>query len=224
MNALRALSIFLVITTLALSGCGDTGGPSRSSQTAIRSNQPSYTYGRFTVQATAGGGQQIIGGQFMPPAVMPVASSARHVILVNYTTKELMYYRGGQATLGFAVVTPDVTYLPRAVVRGRVSGIEMYPTWCPTPHIRSAMPQLPAGCLSYDHPQNVLGIAKFLINWDVGGWDTVRLHGSGGYPAGSFWQAETFGCINLLDPAMQQLLSAIGSAGVREGIEIVVYR
>lgn len=218
------LLIALAFCASVLAGCGGTTSPGISpSSQAGADNAPAYTYGRFTVVATAAG-QNILGGQFMPPAAMPAVSSAHHAIFVNYTTKELMYYRGGQPTLGFAVVTPDVSYLPRSVVRGHVSGIEMYPSWCPTAHIRAAMPQLPAGCLSYTDPQNVMGIAKFLISWDVGGWDTVRLHGSGGYPAGSFWQAETYGCVNLLDPAMMQLLAAIGSAGVREGIEVIVYR
>ncbi len=215
-------SFLLALAAVPLAACV---APTESTRPS--GGESAYRYGRFTVEVGQNG-QRILGGQFAPPAAMPVASSARHAILVNYTTKELLYYRGGAATLGFAVVTPDASYLPRQIVRGRVSGIEMNPSWGPTDNIRRAYAAqgrpLPAGNLPYGHPQNPMGIAKFMINWDVGGWSAVRLHGSDGYPAGNFWNAETFGCINLLDPAMSQLLAAMGGNAIREGIEVVVYR
>lgn len=215
-------SFLLALAAVPLAACV---APTESTRPS--GGESAYRYGRFTVEVGQNG-QRILGGQFAPPAAMPVASSARHAILVNYTTKELLYYRGGAATLGFAVVTPDASYLPRQIVRGRVSGIEMRPSWGPTDNIRRAYAAqgrpLPAGDLPYGHPQNPMGDAKFLIGWDVGGWDYVRLHGSDGYPAGNFWNAETFGCVNLLNPAMSQLLVAMGGNAIREGIEVVVYR
>jgi hypothetical protein len=188
----------------------------------------SYQYGRFRVIVSPNGSQRIIGGRFMPPGSPPVASSFPHLIAVNFSTKELQYYRGGyggyEPIVGWAVVTPDAHTLPLAEVRGRVTRIDTRPTWCPTDNMRRIDPSLPTGCVPFGDPRNAMGDAKFEIDWNVRGWSAVRLHGTRGYPQGNFWHEETFGCVRLHNPEIRELIALLGPSAVAEGIEVVFHR
>jgi hypothetical protein len=172
-------------------------------------------------------GNTLYGGTFTP-ADTPVSEhhAARHRIVVSFSEKTLRYFRRNGSTwkgvLGYAVITPKPHELPRETVVGHLRAIDKTPQWCPTENIRRVMPNLPPGCLPYKHPDNPMGTAKFIIDWPVPGWQYVRLHGHESYP--SDWQSvETFGCVRLLDPAMQQLLTQLGSSAVSEGT-VVIFR
>ncbi len=186
----------------------------------------SYKYGRFTVLVSSKG-QEILGGVFNPEALLPMPTKSIHAIFINYDSKELSYYRltdnGYKPVIGYAAVTPSSKVLKNGEVRGRVIKIDMAPIWCPTENIRRTYPNLPSGCLSYGHPKNAMGDAKFEINWNIPNWDLVRLHGTEGYPKGNFWETETFGCTRLHNDAIKNLVSLLGPKAVNEGIEIIVH-
>ena len=222
-----------------LSGCGTvqntayerTGSVSATPMLAQPQPTETYRYGRFAVHVREGG-QQIIGGEFIPLESLPkrVTPGNQHAIFINYQTKELLYYRKDSAgyfvpVIGYAVVTPDPSSLPQDEVRGQVTRIDMTPTWCPTENIRRAWPHLPAGCLPFGHSQNAMGAVKFEIAWNVRGWQYHRLHGTAGYPRGSFWTEETFGCTRLVDQAILHLVQLLGgNSAVSSGIEVIVHR
>lgn len=213
--------LMALLITLGISAC--------SNAQAARS----YQYGDFTVNVAQDGSQEIVGGVFDPKIVPPLPATAVHTIFVDYSTKKLTYYYkwtlGTVPVIGYAVVTPDPDFLPVEVIRGKVTAIDANPWWCPTPNIRKERPELPPGCLPPGHELNAMGIAKFIIDWQVpvglkDEWSTIRLHGSGGYPPGEFWKIPTFGCTNLLNEGMQKLIQELGPHAVREGIEIVLVR
>lgn len=188
-----------------------------------------HRHGRFTVESYPDK-DVIFGGVFNPEPLMPHDSKYKHVIFINYETKELTYYRleGNvhKPILGFAVMTPNADFLPKDLVRGRVFNIDTKPTWCPTSNIRRAYPDLPEGCLPHGHEMNAMGDTKFEINWEVSGWEAVRLHETGGYAEGDFWSVSTFGCTRLKKELMQKLLVELGDLkiAIQEGIEIVAFR
>lgn len=192
-----------------------------------------YTYGRFTVMVMENGSQVIEGGVFMPPTTPPRALGTAHTIFINYLTKELTYYRltpqGAKPVVGYAVVTPASATLPNAVVEGKVTSIDTKPTWCPTPNIRKKYPDLPAGCLPFGHPENAMGAAKFMIDWQLpkalkAEWSTVRLHGVSGYPSAKIGVLETFGCTGLQNTGLNNLISELGPNAVRAGIAIIMLK
>jgi hypothetical protein len=239
-NALARIFFSLLSVAVLLAGCGTVQGPVAErvvrAPTQSAPVQPipaisNYQYGNFTVKVTEAG-QQVVGGVFLPPASLPTAVTPghRHVIYINYRSKELLYYRQDAVdfvpVIGYAVVTPDVSSLPQDVVRGRVTRIDTAPTWCPTENIRRARPHLPAGCIPFGHSQNAMGAVKFEIAWqEVRDWEYNRLHGTSGYPRGSFWEEETFGCTRLVDDAILKLVESLGGPNtVREGIEVIVHR
>ncbi len=198
-----------------------------------------YTYGRFTVEVL-GDRQRVVGGEFTPPLLMPVMPSRTlrqtgrppvHVLLINYKTKELLYYRRNQnglyqPVIGYAVVTPEADFLPQPIVRGVVERVVPRPTWCPKVggQVRRMNPHLPPGCLPYGHPLNPMGDYRLDINWNVRGWELIRLHGTTGYPRGNFWDEETFGCTRLENQAIANLLALLGPRAVAEGIEVIAHR
>jgi len=192
-----------------------------------------YEYGRFKVTVLENGSQVILGGVFVPSPVPPQELMGRHTIFINYLTKELTYYRqtpqGISPVVGYAVVTPAAATLPQAIVVGQVTHIDTKPRWCPTPNIRKKYPDLPRGCLPFGHKDNAMGAAKFMIDWQLpkalkASWSTIRLHGASGYPSGSFWGEETFGCTRLEDDALKSLIKDLGPQAVREGIAIVLLK
>ncbi len=238
-----------------LTGCGSVRFKSTKtppSQPAMTAQQPTWSsdavipgtsgtvvktlqYGRFTVEVYADGSQEIKGGKFNPPKVMPVKSVHAHVMIINYTTNELTYYRRTSTGVyepvqGFAVITPNPDSLPRDEVRGVVRRIDQSPSWCVTPQIRDALRRkevpviVEVRCYPYRHPQNAMGTAKFEISWNVQGFAHVRLHGTGGYAEGNFWDDTTLGCTRLLDDAMEELLRLLGPDAVKEGIEVIALR
>lgn len=187
-------------------------------------------HGRFIVEV-GDTLHEIQGGVFTPPAVMPVKSTAAHVLVSNYATKELLYYRKTKTgsydqVIGYAVVTPRPEELPLAQVRGKVTRIDTKPTWCPGKEARKKYPKLPASCLPFGHPDNAMGSAKFEIAWQgVKGFETIRIHGAIGYSLdGAFWNEETLGCTRLQDSAILTLIDLLGPQAVKEGIEVVLER
>ncbi len=198
---------------------------------AISAEVNSTQYGRFAVVQDEFGGQQILGGRFKPSPLLPIMMATKlHVIVIDYTTKELSYYQKNgwgsySPIIGFAVVTPAADSLRFEVVRGRVTKIDTTPAWCPMKEARAKFPDLPPGCLPFSHPQNAMGAAKFEIAWDnVRGYEAVRLHGTNGYSSGNFWEEETLGCTRLDNHAIKELVMILGPQAVWEGIEVVLYR
>jgi hypothetical protein len=190
-------------------------------------------YGRFTVKMSPDGSQVIEGGVFVPSLVMPVSSSKEHAIVINYTTKELSYYRRTSAgayepVVGYAVITPDQSVLLQNEVRGMVRRIDRSPSWCVTPQIRDALRKkgvsVEVKCYPHGHPQNAMGNTKFEIVWNVSGFAHVRLHETSGYALGNFWEDTTLGCTRLQNDAMEKLVELLGSNAVREGIEIIAFK
>lgn len=190
------------------------------------------SYGRFAVVYKEGY-KDVVGGVFGKdemPNVPPRDANAEHSIFVNYTTKELLYYRlsGGvyESVIGYAVMTPFARTLPKDVVRGKVTRIVEKPTWCPKVGgtVRRDDPSLPKGCMPYGHPYNAMGEWRFDIAWDAPGWELNKLHGVEGYAKGAFWTQETHGCIRLMNEAISDLITLLGPNAVKEGIEVVVFR
>lgn len=190
---------------------------------------PTFQYGRFLVEVYPDK-DIIYGGVFKPELPMPHDSEYKHVIFINYKTKELSYFRLNgndyEPVLGYAVMSPSPEFLPKNVVRGMVTKIDTKPTWCPTQNIRREYPNLPNGCLPFGHKLNAMGVAKFEIKWEVPNWELVRLHGTGGYAEGNFWEHKTFGCTRLKDELILKLILELGDLkkAVKEGIEVIAYR
>jgi len=190
---------------------------------------PTFKYGRFLVEVYPDK-DIIYGGVFKPELPMPYDSEYGHVIFINYKTKELSYFRlngnNYEPVLGYAVMTPLPESLPKDVVRGLVTRIDTKPTWCPTVNIRREYPNLPKGCLPFGHELNAMGVAKFELKWEVPNWEYVRLHGTGGYAEGNFWDQKTFGCTRLKNDLILELLSELDDLkkAVKEGIEVIAYR
>lgn len=190
-------------------------------------------YGRFTVKVSPDGSQVIEGGEFVPSVMMSTTSSQMHVITINYTTKELSYYRRTRSgayepVVGYAVITPDPRVLPHNEVRGMVRRIDQSPSWCVTPQIREALRKkdiaVEAKCYPHGHPQNAMGAAKFEISWNTPGFTHVRLHGTSGYARGNFWDDTTLGCTRLHNEVMEKLIDELGPHAVKEGVEIIAMR
>ena len=184
-------------------------------------------HGRFIVEV--GDNEHVIEGGVFTPAAMSVKSTAAHVLVSNYSTKELSYYRrtktgSYEPVIGYAVVTPRPEELPSTQVRGKVTRIDLKPTWCPGKEARKKYPKLPAGCLPFGHVDNMMGAAKFEIKWQgVRGWDAIRIHGASGYSGtGAFWDDETLGCTRLQNDAILALVDFLGREAVKEGIEVIL--
>lgn len=219
---LFTLSMFVVVACRA-APFEPQAAPTTSN--GVKSTQ----YGRFVVVQDESGGQQILGGRFKPSPLLMMATSL-HVIVIDYTTKELSYYQkngwgGYSPIIGFAVVTPVADSLPFTVVRGRVTKIDTAPVWCPMQGARAKYPGLPPGCLPFGHPDNAMGAAKFEITWaNIRGFEAIRLHGTKGYSSGPFWEEETLGCTRLHNDSILELVTILGPRAVWEGIEVVLYR
>ncbi len=237
----------LCAVTFVLGGCSTTHsikGPYRifpSTQSQVseqttsvtteeisQSNQ--YQYGRFTVRVANDGSQKVEGGIFTPPATMPIEALKVHIIFINYTTKELSYYKRTNAgmyepVIGYAVMTPHADVLPKKVVRGKVLRIVEKPTWCPKVGgtVRQANPDLP-GCMPHGHPLNAMGDWRFDMAWDSPGWELNKLHGVNGYASGEFWTEKTHGCTRLTNEEIKNLITLLGPNAIKEGIEIVAFR
>lgn len=204
--------------------------PKATAPTTVGTAVASMRHGRFIVEV--GENEHVIeGGVFTPPKDMLVKSTAAHVLISNYTTKELLYYRrtktgSYEPVIGYAVVTPKPEELPDPEVRGQVTRIDTKPVWCPGKEARKKYPKLPAGCLPFGHKDNAMGAAKFEIKWQgVKGWDAIRIHGAIGYSMdGAFWNEETLGCTRLQDSAILALIDLLGPQAVKEGIEVVLER
>lgn len=193
------------------------------------SQVPSYKYGRFLVEVYPEK-DIIYGGIFKPELPMPHESVRKHVIFIDYKTKELSYFRlnenSYEPVIGYAVMTPSPEFLPKDIVRGLVTRIDTKPSWCPTQNIRRKYPHLPSGCLPFGHKFNAMGVAKFEIKWEVPNWEYIRLHGTSGYAEGNFWDEETFGCTRLKNELIIELTSELGDTkkAIKEGIEVIAYR
>jgi hypothetical protein len=176
---------------------------------------------------TKDGKQTIVGGVFMPPKVLAVSSKKKHAIVINYTSKELMYYtlgeQGYEPVIGYAVVTPGPEELAETMLRGMVRAIDTKPTWCPTQSARKLYPDLPKGCLAYGHTMNAMGAVKYIIDWELPKMELIRLHGSDGYPA-NFGEVPTLGCTRLENVAILELTRLLGKDAVKEGIEVILVR
>lgn len=162
----------------------------------------SYQYGRFLVEVAKDGTQKVVGGEFTPAVNTPIPATEHCAIFINYSTKELTSYCKNAAgvyipIVGYAVVTPLSEALPKEVVHGVVKEIIRNPSWCPTKDTRKLYPHLKPGCVPYGDPTNPMGIVKYIIAWNIHGYEYVRLHGSDGYPKGKFWEVETLGCTAL---------------------------
>lgn len=193
----------------------------------------SFTYGRFTVRVE--GDMQVVEHSPMltseMPIVLPYPTTQAHAIFVNYTTKELMYYRRTadgiyEPVIGYAVMTPFPSVLPREVVRGKVERIVHKPTWCPKPGgtVVRERPELGGkGCFPHGHPLNAMGDWRFDMAWDAPGWELNKLHGVDGYAPGAFWTENTHGCIRLTNPEIAHLIDLLGPNAIREGIEIISF-
>jgi hypothetical protein len=200
----------------------------------LASGVKSFTYGRFTVRVE--GDIQVVEHSPMlkkeMPTVLPHLASQAHAIFVNYTTKELMYYkRTADGTydpiIGYAVMTPFSSVLPKEVVRGKVQSIVHKPTWCPKRGgtVVKERPELTGqGCFPHGHPLNAMGDWRFDIVWDTPGWELNKLHGVGGYAPGAFWTEKTHGCIRLTNPEIAHLIELLGPNAIKEGIEIIVFK
>jgi hypothetical protein len=252
-------TILLLGAGAFLSGCAGTLASidTASAPRPVRSPTPSpvrtvvtptsYRHGRFTVRRDPDGGQTIEGFAFLPPDEPLIDYRARslaserqphHLILVDFYSKELHYYvwdevhMRWQPNLGFAILSPYHRSLPREVVVGQVTRIDLEPEWYPPESIRrdyrAAGRPLPAR-LPPGHPDNLMGAAKFIINWGGVLPATVRLHGAVGYPATPLHEVETYGCVSLLDMAILQLINRIKrgrpvSVAVAEGIVVAFHR
>lgn len=207
----------------AVQAQGASRPPAMSSIAAMR-------HGRFIVEVGESL-HEIQGGVFAPPTAMLAKSTAAHVLISNYSTKELLYYRRTKSgsyepMIGYAVVTPKPEELPKAQVRGKVTRINVNPSWCPGPEARKKTPTLPAGCLPPGHKENAMGVAKFEIAWQgVKGFDAIRIHGASGYSLdGAFWNEDTLGCTRLQDSAILALIDLLGQNATKEGIEVILER
>lgn len=189
-----------------------------------------YPHGRFNVLVFKDGSRVIDGGVFFDLPLLTFSAQGKHVFVINYQTKELMYYRRGDKgydpVIGYAVVTPSADVLSQSIVRGKVTMIDTKPPWTPTANIRRKHPYLPAGTIPYGHPDNAMGEAKFVISWQgVKGWEFKHVHGTSGYPSGNLWEESTFGCTRLENRAILKLLDLLGpkDLAVKEGIEVIVH-
>lgn len=216
--------LLVVVTFVVLLICGEAHASTISE---------TYQYGDFTVSVATDGSQAISGGVFDPPATPPLSTSAAHTLFVDYSTNKITYYQKiltrPTPIIGYAVITPDSSYLPSEIVEGTVTAIDMNPWWCPTANVRKIYPDLPSGCLSPGHALNAMGSIKFIIHWQVPSrlkdeWSTIRLHGSRVYPEGRFWDEDTAGCTRLLNEAIEDLVKRMGPNAVAEGIRVVLMR
>ncbi len=184
----------------------------------------------------------IYGGVFTPPPVPPKAPSAklkqtgnapRHFILINYQSKELMYYRKDlvnnryQPIVGYAVVTPapsEIRRFGREEIRGEVTRIVYHPKWCVVPggDIQRDDPSL-RGCYEWGHPSNPMGDWKFDIDWEIRGIEYSRIHGTAGYPR-DIRRSDTYGCTSFDNGAIAELVRKLGGdLAVEEGIEVITF-
>ncbi len=184
-------------------------------------------YGDYTIILFKDG-KQTIYGSGEAPALPPIPSpDVRHVIFVDFKTRSLMDYRvetDGSLIPGkkVPVVSPLPESLPKDVVRGRVIKIDRNPTWCPPTSLQR---EYGRNCIPPGDPKNAMGAVKFLISWQIPGWEAIRLHGALVYPeAGKFATEETSGCVRLLDSEILKLVERIGENAVKEGIEVIFYR
>jgi hypothetical protein len=69
-----------------------------------------------------------------------------------------------------------------------------------------------------------MGDWRFDINWSVKGWESVKVHGTTGYPRGSFWLEDTHGCTRLENRAIKRIVDLLGPSAVKEGIEVILQK
>ncbi len=191
-------------------------------------------YGRFKMIKYSDETTTVVGGVFIPKK-LPKAffeqekiKTFSSVLIVDYDEKTLEYYEKGKPVVGYAVVTPDPSYLPQKEVLGVVKKIDKNPSWCPPQSVREKHSDLPKGCLPAGHQDNAMGVIKFIISWqEVRGWEAVRIHGTNGYPF-NFFEEETFGCVRLQNTAIKDLVKKMEKAKdknpVEEGIVVISFR
>jgi len=230
-SKLSEKSVWAIVAGAEGEGAVDKKPDKKIIESKIKKVEKTEKYGRFKTLKKPDGSMIVFGGVFTPEKKPSDFFNQKnlhnipHVILVNYTEKTLEYYKGGEPVLGYAVVTPDASFLPAEEVWGQVQRIVKNPIWCPTANIRKKYPDLPKGCIPPQHKENAMGAIKFEISWQgVKGWDTIRLHGANGYPQ-NFFAEETSGCVRLQNDAIKNLVEKMGGEkAAKERIVILLSR
>ena len=185
--------------------------------------------------ASAGYAQSTcIGCTFSPAASAPAASqrsapqryavtaaprhcrtNARYCLEADSGQRRLSLYENGRGVIAWDIIMQS----PGRVMRGQVIDIDLSPSWCPTPSIRRAYPDLPPGCLPPGHPQNAMGEVKISMNGDFAG-TAIRIHDTRGF--GPEWPNEdSAGCVRVLR-LKSELLPRIGY-GRAGAVEVVFF-
>ena len=119
-----------------------------------------------------------------------------------FTGATVHVYHQGQPVVGYPAMAPDVDDVTGGVMVGRVTGVEMPPSWAPTPNMRARNPGLRA--YAPGERGNPMGqVAKLMI----AGFGYRRLHGYSDPRLGN-----TAGCVALDDAHLRDLVGRLGGA------------
>ena len=111
-------------------------------------------------------------------------------------------YHRGEPFIGYRGLAPDVGDIAGGLMAGRVTRVEMPPSWAPTPNMRARNPQLRA--FAPGERGNPMGqVAKL----EIAGFGFRRLHGYTDPRSGN-----TAGCVALDDNYLRDLVQRMRGA------------
>ena len=155
-------------------------------------------------------------------------AQAQQMITVDYSTGQLyhLYSLNGESrTNTYQIVLPKAHVqremnLKRPVL-GTFTQADYKPAWWPTENMRRKNPALPRE-VRYGQRGHPIGIYRLRIAWhnpsDPDFWAPVRIHG--GAKTADLNEAESAGCVRMLDPDIVQMVNNI-SAAQQQGESVV---
>jgi lipoprotein-anchoring transpeptidase ErfK/SrfK len=146
--------------------------------------------------------------------------SAQQMITVDYSTGQLwhLYSLNGESkTDSYQIVLPKIRVqqemnLSRPVI-GTLKQADYKPTWWPTANMRRKNKALPKQ-VRYGQHGHPIGIYRLQITWhnpiDSDFWQSVRIHGNA--KQADLNEAESAGCVRMLDEDIKQMVGNIEAA------------
>lgn len=142
---------------------------------------------------------------------------AQQFITVDFSSGQLWHHYGQGQRDVYPIVLPKSEVQQQMnfthPVLGELNQADYKPTWWPTQNMRRNNPALPSS-IRYGQRGHPIGIYRLRIGWmnpnNPSFWGPVRIHGGAKYA--DLYEAESAGCVRMLDEDIVQMVENINQA------------